>query len=207
MTHYGKLTSAWIAAWFTIVLSASAMHVFKNPSNRVGAAVGIAAVAPIILFLLWFATSDPFRRFALSFDPRTLTLLQSSRLLGLTFVILQARAVLPALFAVPAGYGDIAIGATASLVAWKLASGAHRGTFIVWQALGIADLVIAVGLGTAAGLIDPHGIPMVAVTVLPLSLIPTFLVPLFVIFHVICIAQARAWKTVSVWSPQIASHT
>jgi hypothetical protein len=34
-------------------------------------------------------------------------------------------------------------------------------------------------------------------TVLPLSLIPTFLVPLFMMLHVICIAQARAWKTAS----------
>ena len=32
-------------------------------------------------------------------------------------------------------------------------------------------------------------------TVLPLSLIPTFLVPLFAIFHIICIAQARSWKS------------
>jgi len=30
-------------------------------------------------------------------------------------------------------------------------------------------------------------------TVLPLSLIPTFLVPLYLILHVISIAQARRW--------------
>jgi hypothetical protein len=34
-------------------------------------------------------------------------------------------------------------------------------------------------------------------TVLPLSLIPTFLVPLFLIFHIICIAQARGWNVSS----------
>jgi len=38
---------------------------------------------------------------------------------------------------------------------------------------------------------------MVAMTVLPLSLIPRFLVPLFLIFHLICIVQARAWKVAS----------
>ena len=38
---------------------------------------------------------------------------------------------------------------------------------------------------------------MVAMTVLPLSLIPTFLVPLFFILHLICIAQARAWRVAS----------
>jgi hypothetical protein len=31
-------------------------------------------------------------------------------------------------------------------------------------------------------------------TVLPLSLIPTFAVPLFLILHIICIAQARQWQ-------------
>ena len=30
-------------------------------------------------------------------------------------------------------------------------------------------------------------------TVLPLSLIPTFAVPLFIILHIICVAQARLW--------------
>jgi hypothetical protein len=49
-------------------------------------------------------------------------------------------------------------------------------------------------LGTTARLLDPHGASMVAMTVLPLSMVPTFLVPLFVMFHVICIAQAKTWK-------------
>jgi hypothetical protein len=60
--------------------------------------------------------------------------------------------------------------------------------------LGIADLIMAVSLGTTARLLDPHGASMVAMTVLPLSMVPTFLVPLFVMFHVICIAQAKTWK-------------
>jgi hypothetical protein len=30
-------------------------------------------------------------------------------------------------------------------------------------------------------------------TVLPMSYIPTFAVPLFLILHIICIAQARRW--------------
>ena len=71
----------------------------------------------------------------------------------------------------------------------------------------MADLVTAVSLGTTARLISPSGpsmvaltvLPcgpsMVALTVLPLSLVPTFLVPLFTIFYVICIAQARKWKS------------
>jgi hypothetical protein len=50
-----------------------------------------------------------------------------------------------------------------------------------------------VALGTLAGLFNPHGIANSAMTVLPLSLIPTFAVPLLLTLHVICIAQARRW--------------
>lgn len=36
-------------------------------------------------------------------------------------------------------------------------------------------------------------IPAAAMTVLPMSYIPTFAVPLFLILHIICIVQARHW--------------
>jgi hypothetical protein len=76
-----------------------------------------------------------------------------------------------------------------------LANPAHRKGFILWQVLGIADLVNALALGALAGVIDPHGIPTTAMTVLPMSYIPTFAVPVFLILHIICIAQARRWPT------------
>jgi hypothetical protein len=194
MTRYGRLTSGLIAAWFLFALFASALHLFLNESGRVGIAVGLAALIPILLFALWFAGSASFRQFALSLNPSTLTLAQSWRIFGFTFVLLQAHNILPALFALPAGYGDMFIGMTASYVALRLASPKHRGGFIGWQVLGMADLVMAVGLGTTARLFSPHGASMAAMTVLPLSLVPTFIVPLLFIFHIICIAQARAWK-------------
>jgi hypothetical protein len=197
MKNYGKVTAIVIALWFTFVLSASALHLFRNESNRIGLAVALAALAPIALSTLWFAISDSFRQFALSLNPRTLTVVQASRIIGLTFVILQARGVLPAIFALPAGYGDMAVGATASFVAWKLANPRNRNAFILWQALGIADLLIAVSLGVTAPLLRPHGISTAAMTILPLSLIPTFLVPLYLVIHVICIAQVKSWPSVS----------
>ena len=192
--NYAKLTLGIIFGWFVFALSASALRLFQNDSNRIGAAVGIAALVPIVVFSLWFAASESFRRFALSLNPRILTSAQAWRVVGFTFVLLEARGVLPAVFALPAGYGDMAIGATAAFVAWKLAEPAHRNSFIVWQMLGILDLVIAVSLGTTAVLLSPQGPSTAPMTVLPLSLIPTFLVPLFVMFHVICIAQARTWR-------------
>jgi hypothetical protein len=194
MKSYGKLAAALISGWFILAVSASALDLFKNDSARVGPAVAIAAVTPILVFSVWLVASEKFRQFAFSLNPRVLTYLQTWRVVGVVFVIMEAHGILPAVFALPAGYGDIAIGATASLVAATLATSKHRGSFIVWQILGIADLVEAIGLGTTARLLSPQGPGMTAMTVLPLSLIPTFLVPLFFMFHVICIAEARTWK-------------
>jgi hypothetical protein len=197
MKNYAKFTIGLIIVWFVFAWSASALHLFQNNANRIGLAVAFAAGTPIVVFSLWFAASQNFRRFALSLNPKILTSAQSWRIIGFTFLLLEAHSVLPAVFAFPAGYGDMFIGVTASYVAWKLADPAHRNYFILWQLLGILDLVIAVGVGTTAAFIDPQGPPMLPMTVLPLSLIPTFLVPLFMILHVICIAQARTWKTAS----------
>jgi hypothetical protein len=201
--NYGKLTAGLIAGWFIFALSASALLWFKNGANRVGIAVGIAAVVPIVVFALWFSLFETFGKFVLSLNPQILTAVQTWRLIGFTFLLLASHGGLPAIFALPAGYGDMFIGATATLVAWKLASSAHRNSFILWQMLGMADLIAAVSLGTTARLLSPDGPSMAAMTVLPLSLVPTFLVPLFFIFHLICIAQARAWKGVS---PQTGSN-
>jgi hypothetical protein len=194
MTKYGKITTVLLTVWFAAVFSTSAVHLFKNGSARFGLGVAVAALAPMIVFSLWFAASEGFRNFALSLNPTILTSVQVWRIVGFTFLLLQARNVLPAIFSMPAGYGDMFIGATAGFAAWKLAEPAHRNGFIFWQALGILDLITAVSLGTTAGLIDPRGPSMGAMTMLPLSLIPTFFVPLYMMLHVICIAQARNWK-------------
>jgi hypothetical protein len=204
MSKYGKITAWLLAVWFVAAFSASAQHLFVNPTARFGAGIAVAALAPMIVFSLWFAASEAFRNFALSLSPKVLTSVQVGRVVGFTFVLLEARNVLPAMFAWPAGYGDMFIGATAGFAAWKLAEPAHRGSFIFWQVLGILDLVTAVSLGTTAPLLEPHGPSMLAMTVLPLSLIPTFLVPLYLMLHLICIAQARTWKTASQAGRQVA---
>ena len=95
-----------------------------------GVAVAIAASAPLILFVLWFAASAGFWQFALSLSPRTLTAVQTWRLIGFVFVLLEVRGALPAVFAWPAGYGDMLIGATATLAAWKLSG--SRWEFSTW---------------------------------------------------------------------------
>jgi hypothetical protein len=170
MTNYRKVTAILITAWFVAVLTASAFHLFSTPPGQPPLPLGLAVLVPIAAFWLWFRSS---------------------------FLVLYSYGILPGLFALPAGWGDIVIGATAPLAALALADPKHRSSFIFWQVLGILDLVLAIFLGAADSFIHPQGIPTSPATMLPLSIIPTFLVPVLLILHLICIAQARRWPGVS----------
>src|ERR1700719_705862 len=198
MSKYAKLSAGLLAAWLVFALSSSALHLYENAPNTPPIALGLAVVTPVVLFLVWFASSPGFRQFVLSLSPRAVTLVQSVRVAGIIFLALGTYKILPAYFALSAGWGDIIIGATAPFAALRLvnpglANPAHRKAFLFWQFLGIADLVNALALGTLAGVIDPHGIPTAAMAVLPMSYITTFAVPVFLILHIICIAQTRRW--------------
>ena len=104
---------------------------------------------------------------------------------GLAFLAIMALGHLPALFALPAGLGDLAAGIAAPLVAHRLAQGAGRRTALWFNAFGMTDLVVALTLGavTAYQLIHvaPSGAP---ISELPLALVPTVGVPLLLALHI-----------------------
>ena len=104
---------------------------------------------------------------------------------GVAFVIIMALGHLPALFALPAGLGDITTGIAALVVARRLAPGAGRRAALWLNAFGMTDLVVALTLGavTAYQLIHvtPSGAP---ISELPLALVPTFGVPLLFALHI-----------------------
>jgi hypothetical protein len=197
-TTYGKLTTGLIADWFAFSLFASASHWFRTESGQPPLPLLLAVLVPIGAFLLWYRNSKSFREFVLSLSPRTLTVVHAWRMAGFGFLALYAYGILPGYFALPAGWGDVAIGATA-IMAMDLANPNHRSGFVLWHLLGIADLVTAIGAGAVAGVISPqsvanaHQATTAPMTALPLSVIPTFAVPLFLIFHMICIEQATRW--------------
>jgi hypothetical protein len=104
---------------------------------------------------------------------------------GTAFLAVMALGHLPALFALPAGLGDVAAGIAAPLVARRLAGGTGRRTGLWFTAFGMTDLVVALTLGTLTGFqlisITPSGAP---ISELPLALIPTAAVPLLFALHI-----------------------
>jgi hypothetical protein len=193
MIRYAKVTVGLIGTWFVFSLGASALHLFHSAAGQPPLALGIGALAPIAVFLVWFAASPRFREFALTLNPRMLTLIHTWRVGGFVFLTLATFGILPWFFALPAGLGDMTVGFTAWFAATRLANPSRRSRFIFWQLFGITDLVVAVTLAALAGVIAPHGTSAEAMTVLPMSLIPTFAVPILFILHIICIVQARRW--------------
>ena len=116
---------------------------------------------------------------------------------GTAFLILMGLGHLPALFALPAGLGDIAAGVAAPLVASRLAGGGGRRDALWHNAFGMTDLVVALTLGTLTGFqlvnVTPSGS---LISELPIALIPTAAVPLLFALHVTSVsALARAPRT------------
>ena len=123
--------------------------------------------------------------------PARLTLPHSLRVVGVLFLIVMALGHLPAAFAMSAGLGDIAIGVAAPFVALQLARGTGRAGAVVFNVLGILDLVVAGALGFLLFRlveVTPSTAPLF---VLPLALIPTVAVPLAIMLHIVSLRRLR----------------
>ncbi|GIJ78069.1 hypothetical protein SAMN05443287_11357 [Micromonospora phaseoli] len=176
------------AGWFSAALAASALGAFRTPPGEPPVVLALAAGAPPLVVLILGLRSSRFRAWARGIDLRFLTLLQTWRVAGLAFLALAAVDALPAGFALPAGLGDVAIGLTAPLVALFVVDRADR-LFVVWTAVGIADLLLAVALGVLYSA-SPAGVLLADVdtglmSTLPMSLVPAFGVPVTLVAHLL----------------------
>ena len=143
------------------------------------------------LVLLAFWRWSELRAWVLSVDIRRLVAIHVTRFVGIYFLILYGRGELPYAFAVPGGWGDIAI-ATLALGVIALAPLRGRGgwwAYYLWNVLGLADILMVVITAARLGLSDPPSLR--ALTQLPLSLLPTFLVPIIISTHVMLMIRLR----------------
>jgi len=191
-TRHLILVAMLVTAWFALALWATAAGVFVGDRNLPPIGIGLAVAGPVVAAMLAL-TSTRVRALVQQLDLRMLVSLQAWRTIGFAFLVLAAMGRLPAGFALPAGLGDIAIALTAPFVAAALPRA--RRTFLVWTALGIADLLVAVTLGVlysaSAWGVLVDGTDAAAVTSFPLALIPVFLVPLSLVVHLLSLVRAR----------------
>jgi hypothetical protein len=149
-----------------------------------------AAVAGTVLIALLAATRIPIvsRVLAAPDTVARLAVPHTFRILGVLFIVVATQTPLSLLFAVPAGLGDTATGVAALFVARRLARGNGRRAAIWFNALGLADLVVAVIMATLSLIL--LGFQSVEpLRLLPLVLVPTFAVPLAMTMHVVSLGR------------------
>src|SRR5262245_30573664 len=146
------LVGVLLAAWLGVVILLAATGQFVTDVGEPPLALLAAVLLPVAAFGIAYGSSAAVRDYVRAGDPLFLTTLQSWRILGGVFLVLLSFGMLPAAFALPAGWGDVAIGVTAPFVARAVAKwGWNRAgrLFVIWQLLGILDLVVAVGSGSS----------------------------------------------------------
>src|SRR5258707_5207408 len=134
---------AAMALWFIGVLGRGA------PGNITTPLLGAAVLIPVVVLSVVGFGSSVGRGRLQSAPLPALIALNVIRILGVLFVLLYAAKRLPAPFAPVAGWGDIIVGATALPIALWVARQpvTARGAVLIWNSLGLADLVISVSLG------------------------------------------------------------
>jgi len=186
-----------LLAWFAVVWELAQVNGFRTgPGVRIPA-IPLAVILPIVISLPLLMRSARIAAAIDAIPPSWLIGFQVYRVLGGIFLLRWAEGSLPGIFALPAGTGDVAMGVLALPAAIYLASGARNGRVAAyaWNALGIADLILALTLGALS---SPGRIQLLAldqantISMDPsLVLIPTFAVPLSLILHALSLWQLR----------------
>jgi len=183
-----------VTLWAAVAWTAAINGVFRtgfSPLPLLPAAIFLPVIVGVPPLLLSKRVGQ-----VLDAMPQTwLVALQIYRILGVQWLAYWMGGLLPTIFALPAGSGDVLTGLFALPAAIAVAAGTARGrrAAITWNIFGLADLAIAITLGmiTSPGqfqLIVPS-VSGVGVDAFPNVLTPAFVVPSSVLLHVLSIRQ------------------
>jgi hypothetical protein len=142
-------------------------------------ALTLAALAAVYLLPI-------VRKWAATVSLRALVAWHLIRLLvGAYFLFLAQQATLARAFALPAGWGDIAVAIMAAALLLSLSPGTRprRTCYSIWNVLGFVDILFVVVNAARIGMSAPAS--MAPLLHLPLSILPTFLVPTIIVSHLI----------------------
>jgi len=198
----GQRRATWLAImvpftlWAAAAWTAAINGVFRtgfSPLPLLPAAIFLPVIVGAPLLLLSKRVGQ-----VLDAMPTTwLVALQLYRALGVQWLAYWMRGLLPSIFALPAGAGDVLTGLFALPAAIAVAAGTAKGrrAAILWNIFGLVDFAVAIALGmiTSPGrfqLIVPD-IPSIGVDAFPNVLTPAFVVPSSILLHVLSLRQLR----------------
>jgi hypothetical protein len=205
--HAPQRPSRWIigfvATWLVFALILAARGVLARAPVP-PPAIAFSLTGAILLSLWWSRIArEQVRRLG----PGPLVGFHLIRLVvGVYFLILYQRGVLPGEFATLAGWGDILVGASAALVLWlcvPVRTVPRRAGLLAWNAIGLIDIVLVLSNGIRLFARDPGlAVPF---TTFPLALLPLFVVPLVITSHLVLFTwywKARVSGTAEIHAPR-----
>jgi hypothetical protein len=181
-------SAVFVGLWILLAFTLSANGFFSDGPPESVPRIAYAIV-PLVVGYLAFLTIPSVRAVIDEIPLNWMIGVQLYRAVGVVFLVEWMLGVVPGEFALPAGIGDVAIGLAAPLVAALVKRDAPnaRGAAILWNVLGIADLVVALTMGVLTSPGPLHRLaldhPNFAVTQLPLVVVPTIAVPFSILLH------------------------
>ncbi|MCI0482365.1 MAG: hypothetical protein L0213_12365 [Candidatus Dadabacteria bacterium] len=171
-----------VIAWLLAALIAGASGLFTTLVPPFPQAVLLGLV---IVQLLVFAFTPGFRDWCLSVDVRALVLFHLTRFVGIYFLILYSQGRLPFDFAVPGGWGDIAVAAGVVILVLFVKPAGKTGwaLYLLWNVLGFIDILYVVVTAARLAFSEPGS--MSEMLKLPLNLLLTFVVPIIIFTHIV----------------------
>jgi hypothetical protein len=194
--------NSWLAVllpytlWLSVVWSGAINGAFR-PGTSVVPLLPLAIFLPVIIGTPILLLSKRMGQVLDAIPASWLIALQLYRVFGSVFLVGWARHLIPAVFALPAGTGDVITGLFAVPVAMSLATNTPnaRKAAIVWNVFGLLDFAVAVSIGLmiAPGplqMIVPS-VPNVTVGIYPNVMIPAFAVPSSILLHALSLRQLK----------------
>lgn len=176
---------------FAFSIAVATLDLYHVHSKFFSPLVPIATVIPgiAVLYLIFF--SNTTKKIVDSLPQPFLISLQLYRVLGIVFLWQMEAGKLPAMFAIPAAYGDMITGIAAPIVAliYLKKIPFSKILAILWNVFGVLDLVMSITLGVLLAFPAPFQVFPVTLTtetmtIFPMVLVPVYAVPLGFIMHV-----------------------
>jgi hypothetical protein len=183
----GRLVPFISLAWFLVALALGGSGQLARLRPPAPQAVLLGLTVALIVAGM---TLPGFRHWLAGINLRQLVAFHLVRFVGIYFLVLYSRGELPYAFAVPGGWGDIAVATGALLLVLLVPDlGARRPWVMAWNILGLTDIAYVVLTASRLAVANPES--MQALLRLPLSLLPTFFVPLIIASHLYLLRRLK----------------
>ena len=196
-----------LAAWFGVSTAIAGAGGFNGAvtGNFAVPLLALTLALPIAVGVTVALTSSAIRQLISqpSIQPGVIAIHALRIIPGSVIVVMAPFGVLPAIFAVPAGLGDVLVGSGALLASRWVSSG-RWGRALLWNVFGLVDFVNAAALGLATTPGPLHALQTNPTSALfwmqPLAIVAIFMVPIYTLLHLVSVRYLVASRRVAAFS-------